>query len=188
MSGAEGFFGLAPETNKNNKTTQDEFLVIHHVVKQNIWNMCLIHILCRAQNMLQVAETARLWITSQQLNEHMTERNKIKIPASHNSAFLTQITPFKICIEWDSLGNKKCNSSKLQGSAKTNAHLLFNEVKDSYQSAFTIINGTSSISAEPIMTELGNLVCQNTKTLPFCFLQKIKDRKLKRFKIDCYSQ
>lgn len=42
--------------------------------------MCLIHILCRAQNMLQVAETARLWITSQQLNEHMTERNKIKNP------------------------------------------------------------------------------------------------------------
>ncbi len=84
MSGAEGFFGFAPETNKN-KTTQGEFLVIHHVVKQNIWNMCLIHILCRAQNMLQVAETARLWTTSQQLNEHMTERNKIKIPASNKS-------------------------------------------------------------------------------------------------------
>lgn len=43
------------------------------------------HILCRAQNMLQGAETTRLWITSQQLNEHMTERQKIKKPESHNS-------------------------------------------------------------------------------------------------------
>lgn len=42
--------------------------------------MCLIHILCRAQNMLQGAETTRLWITSQQLNEHTTERHKIKNP------------------------------------------------------------------------------------------------------------
>lgn len=36
MSGAVTFFALAPETNKNNKTTKNEFLVIHHVVKQNI--------------------------------------------------------------------------------------------------------------------------------------------------------
>ena len=76
-------------------TIEHEFLVMGCVVKQNIWNMCLIHILCRAQNMLQVAQTARLWITSQQLNEHMTERNKIKIPASLNSAFLTQRNPFR---------------------------------------------------------------------------------------------
>lgn len=96
MSGAEGFFALTPETNKNT-AVRGEFLIIHHVVKQNIWNMCLIHILCRAQNMLQVAETARLWITSQQLNEHMTERNNIKIPASNNSVFLTQIKPFLFC-------------------------------------------------------------------------------------------
>lgn len=105
MSGAEGFFGLAPETNKNNKRTLGEFLVIHHVVKQNNWNMCLIHILCRAQNMLQVAETPRLWITSQQLNEHMTERHKIKISASYNFAFLTQIRLFQFCIDWYSLAS-----------------------------------------------------------------------------------
>lgn len=61
--------------------TQDKFS--SHptiVVKQNMWDMCLIHILCRDQNMLQVAETPRLWITSQQLNEHMTKRHKIKNP------------------------------------------------------------------------------------------------------------
>lgn len=33
------------------------FQVVHCVVKQNIWNMCLIHILCRDQNMVLVAET-----------------------------------------------------------------------------------------------------------------------------------
>lgn len=49
--------------------------------------MCLLHILCRAQNMLQGAETTRLWITSQQLNEHMTERHKIKNPC------ITQVGP-----------------------------------------------------------------------------------------------
>lgn len=27
------------------------------VVKQNIWNMCLLHILCRDHNMVLVAET-----------------------------------------------------------------------------------------------------------------------------------
>lgn len=55
--------------------------------------MCLIHILCRDHNMVLVAETARLWITSQQLNEHMTKRNKIKTPASHNSASLAHVMP-----------------------------------------------------------------------------------------------
>lgn len=74
--------------------------------------MSLIHILCRAQNMLQVAETARLWITSQQLNEHMTERNKIIIPASHNSAILTQMNPYKMCTGWHSATNQRDETSK----------------------------------------------------------------------------
>lgn len=50
MSGAEGFFGFAPEMNKNNKTAQDEFLVIHHVVKQNIWNVFDSHTLQRSKH------------------------------------------------------------------------------------------------------------------------------------------
>lgn len=66
--------------------------------------MCLIHILCRDQNMLQVAETPRLWITSQQLNEHMTKRNKIKIPASYNSAFVTQTKPSKTAFHFAQTG------------------------------------------------------------------------------------
>lgn len=123
MSGAEGFFGLAPEINKNNKTTQDELLVICCVVKQNIWNMCLIHILCRAQNMLQVAETARLWITSQQLNEHMTERKKIKFPASHNSAFLTQMTRLRLVALFGQSMTERCETGRGQlesaGTCKT---------------------------------------------------------------------
>lgn len=87
MSGADGFFGLAPEhTTKRWGVCVCECLLLRCVVKHNIWNICWGHILCRAQNMLQGAETARLWITSQPLNEHMTERQKIKKnPASHKS-------------------------------------------------------------------------------------------------------
>jgi len=76
---------------------------MHRIVKQYIWNMCLIHILCRDQNMLQVADTTRLWITSQQLNEHMTERKKIKIPASHTCICHThQATNYHVetCALW----------------------------------------------------------------------------------------
>lgn len=82
MSGADGFFGLAPATKKTTKGRRCERLSLCWVVQQEICNMCLSHILCRAQNMLQGAETTRLWITSQQLNatEHMTERHKIKNP------------------------------------------------------------------------------------------------------------
>jgi len=50
--------------------------------------------------MLQVADTPRLWITNQQLNEHMTERNNIKTPGTHKSAFLTLINPPKAILVW----------------------------------------------------------------------------------------
>lgn len=50
MSGAEGFFGLAPETNNNNKTARDGFLVVHYVVKQNIWNVFDSHTLQRSKH------------------------------------------------------------------------------------------------------------------------------------------
>lgn len=36
MSGAEGFFGFAPETNKKKQNKEkSEFLLMHQVVKQN---------------------------------------------------------------------------------------------------------------------------------------------------------
>lgn len=137
MSGAEGFFGFAPETNKKkqNKENNTGWVSAHAPgCKTEFSGTCVwftysaeLKICCRWQRQPGFGLQASNWMNTWQ------KETKLKIPASHNSAFVTQIKPFFFCFRIDrhpsglwcnGVKSKMLNSSKLQGSANINVHFL----------------------------------------------------------------